>query len=91
MNTYSLFSHDQDMTIQFFDKFDKQMIKEAIIKHLKKDSLDTLELCKEYNKSDVKRFYGNEILNFYAVNPKNNKVSLVITKYSKECFKSIED
>jgi hypothetical protein len=86
----AIFSQNQDMPIEWFDKFDKQAIKEAILAHLKANPTDTLEHCKEYRVSDVNKFYGMEIVNFYQVNPKNNKISLVYTRNGKEYFKSIE-
>ena len=87
---HSLFSQDEDMTIAFFEEFDKLAIKEAILKHLKENPTDVLEHCKAYSKTDIKRFYGNEILNFYSVNPKNKKVSLIVAKGNKQYFRKIE-
>ena len=84
--THSLYSQDQERTIAFFEKYNKEDIKEQIISHLK----DTLEHCKEYSKKDIKRFYGNEILSFYEVNPKNNRVSKVIQRGGKNYFKQID-
>lgn len=86
---HSLFSHNEDMTIKWFDKFDREAIKKAIIEHLTANPTDTLEHCREYNKHEIKRFYGKEIINFYAVNPKNNKVSLIITRGYKDYFKAL--
>lgn len=77
------------MPIAFFDKFDKDAIKAAIITHLQSNPTDTLEHCKEYNKTDIKKYYGNEILNFYEVNPKNNIPSLVILKGDKQYYKAL--
>jgi hypothetical protein len=88
---HSLFSQNEDMTIAFFAKYDRIAIKEAIVEHLKQNPTDVLEHCKSYNKTDIRRFYGNKILNFYSVNPKNQKVSLNITKGDKIYFKKIED
>lgn len=87
---HSLFSHNEDRSIKWFDKFDKQAIKEAIVEHLTTNPTDTLEHCKEFSKSDLRRFVGNEIINFYSVNPKNKKISLVITKGNKEYFKALK-
>lgn len=89
--THSLYSHDQDRTICFFEEFNPSIIKAEIILHLKEFPNDTVEHCKEFNKIDVRKYYGNEILNLYRVNPKNNKVSLVITRGDKISFKNIED
>lgn len=89
--THSLFSHNEDRTVAFFDKFNKEDIKKAIIKHLKDNPTDVVEHCKEYSKGDLKRYMGTEIINLYRVNPKSKKVSLIITKGNKEYFKSIEN
>jgi len=88
--THSLFSQEQDMPIAWFDKNDKEAIKKVIIEHLTNNPTDTLELCKEYSKNDLKRFVGSEIINFYAINPKNGKVSLIVIRGNNEYFKSIE-
>jgi hypothetical protein len=87
---YSLYSQNQDRAIEFFEKFDKEAIKEAIVKHLKQDKTDTIEYCKEFPKDSVKRFYGNQIVDFYEVNPKNDKVSKCILIGEKTFYKSIE-
>ena len=88
--THTIFSQTQDMPIEWFDKLDKQAIKEAIVAHLTTNPTDTLELCKEYRITDINSRYGLEILNFYKVNPKNNKISLSFKRSGKECFKSLE-
>jgi hypothetical protein len=90
MRKHLLYSQEQNMPVQWFEKYDPIVIKQAIVEHLKKFTDDTLEHCREFSKSDLKRFYGNEIINFYEVNPKNRKPSLVITKGSKLYYKSIE-
>jgi hypothetical protein len=77
--------------IQYFDKFDREDIKKAIVVHLTKNPTDNLEHCKEPNKKDIKRFYGNEILDFYAVNPNNKKVSKIITKGNKTFYLKLRD
>lgn len=87
---YSLYSQKKDMAVEFFDVFDADKIKAAIVKHLKTDATDTIEYCKEYPKKDIKRYYGNEIISFYAVNPKNGKVSKCVLKGEKTYYKAIE-
>ena len=81
---HSLFSQNKDMPVQWFEKFDKQAIKQAIIKHLEQDTSDTIEHCKEFDKSDIRRFAGNEIINFYEVH--SGKVCKVITKGDKDYY-----
>ena len=67
---HSLFSANQDMVVEWFDKFDKEAIRASIIKHLTTDPNDSIELCKEYSKKDLKRFVGYNIINLYEVNKK---------------------
>jgi Mg/Co/Ni transporter MgtE len=90
MTTHSLFSQNEDRVIEFFEKYDKDVIKKAILNHLKLNPTDTVEHCKEYPKNSIKRHIGTEILNFYEVNPKSNKVSLVYSKGDKQYYRSIE-
>jgi hypothetical protein len=85
---HSLFSHDQDMPIAWFDKFDAAAIKEGIIKHLTDNPTDTIEHCKEYSKEDIKKYYGMEIISFYRCN-KGGIPSKVILKGDKEFTKPL--
>jgi hypothetical protein len=78
------------MPVQWFDKFDAEAIKEAILKHLRANPKDVLEYCKEYGKTDIKKYYGYEIISFYRVNPENGKVSKVVNINNKDYFKPIE-
>jgi hypothetical protein len=89
MNHY-LFSQEQDMLVASFDKFDRTTIKNEIINHLRVCPNDTIEHCKDYTKNELKRFMGYNILNFYRVNPKNKKVSLIVTRGNKEYYRNIE-
>jgi hypothetical protein len=83
-----LFSQNQDMPVVLFDQFDAQAIKQAIVEHLKADPTDTIEHCKEYNRSDARRFYGHEIISFYACD-RFGKPCKVITKGDKNYFKPL--
>ena len=89
MRTYSLYSQLKDMPIAFFEKFDRVQIKQTIVKHLTENKTDTLELCREYSKRDIKKYYGNEILQFFEINPKNNKPSLCFLNCNRRYYKSI--
>ena len=86
---HALFSQNSDLHVKWYDKFDREQIKTDIIDHLGKNPTDTLEHCKEYNKTDLKRFSGMEIISFYAVNPKTGKPSKVITRHNKDYFKAL--
>ena len=89
MKVFSLYSQQKEMPIAFFEKFDKVQIKQTIIKHLNENKADTLELCREYDKKDIKRYYGTQILQFFEVNKKNGKPSLCIQRGGKTCYKAL--
>ena len=91
MRTYSLYSQLNEMPIAFFEKFDRVQIKQTIVKHLNENKTDTLELCREYDKQNIKRHYGNEILQFFEVNKKNDKPSLCILRGVKTYYKTLSD
>lgn len=55
------------MPIEWFDTFDKDKIKDAIIKRLTEHPNDSLEHCKEFSKKDQRKYYGHEIINFYQM------------------------
>lgn len=86
---HALYSQDQDQFIKWFDKYDAQAIKEAIVEHLGKNPDDTLEHCKGYGKGSVKNYYGHEIVNFYENNPKNGKPCKVYMKNGKEYLRAL--
>jgi hypothetical protein len=86
-----LYSHNQNMIVKYFAKYDKAEIKAAIINHLANDPTDTIEHCKEYSKKDIKRFYGSEIINIYEINPNNGQPSLCLQKSNKTFYKNINN
>ena len=85
---HAIFSDNKDMAVEWFEKFDKEAIKKAIVKHLANDPTDTLEHCKEYSKKDIKKYYGMEIINFYKCN-KKGEPCLIILKGNKEYLKKL--
>ena len=91
MRTYSLYSQLKDMPIALFEKFDRVQIKQTIVKHLNENKTDTLELCREYDKKDIKKHYGNEILQFFEVNKKNGKPSICVLRGAKTYYKTLSD
>ncbi len=62
-----IYSDIEGAPIQWFDTFDKQAIKDAIIKRLREHPADSLEHCKEYSKVDQRKYAGYEIINFYEM------------------------
>ena len=85
---YKLTSCNSDDCIGAFIKFDARAIKAVIINHLKSNPTDQIEFSKKNN--DSVNFVGDQIIDFYAINPKNNKPSLLIMKGSKEYFKALK-
>jgi hypothetical protein len=85
-----LFSWNSDTVIQWFDKFNSEDIKTAIVKHLTDNPTDTLEHCKEFSKSELRRWAGYDIMNFYAMNKKNEPCK-IITKGNKEYFHKLKN
>lgn len=88
---HKLFSHNQDMFIKFFDKFNREEIKKAIFTHLTNYPDDTLEHCRDYSAVDIKKYYGSEIVNSYAMHPKLNKPAILITRGNKTYYKVLRD
>jgi hypothetical protein len=84
-----LFSQEQDMLVATFNNFDRTAIKNEIINHLMVCPNDTIEHCRDYSKRDLKRFAGYHILNFYRVNPKNKKASVIVTRNNKEYYRQL--
>ena len=84
---HSLFSQNKDAVVAWFDRFDKEKVKQAIITHLNSNPTDTIEHCKEYAKNDLRRFYGQEIISFYKM--QNGKVCKVVLRGNKEHLKPI--
>lgn len=80
MLKHILFSQNTEQPIEWFDEYDRQAIRKSIVAYLTANPTDCIEHCKEYCKGDLKRYSGYNILNFYEVNPKNGKPSLVIQR-----------
>jgi hypothetical protein len=88
MRAHSLYSQNLDMTVKFFDKFDKGEIKKSIIEHLTQYPNDVLEHCKEYSKNNIKKYYGMEVINFYQNH--NNNPCLVILRGDKKYYRKLD-
>lgn len=85
-----IFSQDTETPIRWFDKFDKDSIKDAIVKHLQENPNDTVEHCKEYNARDIRRYMGCNIISFYKMNPTSKKVCKVVLRGNKEYLKALD-
>jgi len=84
---HALFSQSLDVHVRWFEKFDKQAIKTAIVEHLKQYPDDVLEHCKDYPKEEAGKYYGMEIINFYQ--NFNNKPCRLIMKGNREYYKPL--
>ena len=89
MSKHLLFSQNLDQPVQWFDKFDKEAIKDGIVKHLTTNPTDCIEHCKEPLKNDLNRFYGYILINFYGVNPNNHKISRIVRKGNRTYYKQL--
>ena len=92
MVTHFISSQRTDKLIQLFDTFNSTEIKNAIIKHLNEHPEDTIEHCKTHKTVTEENAINADydIINFYEVNPKNKKPSLVITKGYNTYYKTLE-
>lgn len=86
---HSLFSQNQDMPVKWYDKFDKQAIKTDIIALLSNDPTDVIEHCKEFSKADQRKYVGQEILNFYEINPKSKQPSKIVIVGDRKLYKPL--
>ena len=85
---YYLFSQEKEQIVFYSETFEKDKIKEAIIKHLTENKNDVLEYCKDYPKNSIKKYYGMNILSFYQNNKKGIPCK-VILRGDKEYFKTL--
>lgn len=83
-----LFSQNKETVVKWFDKYtnSEDHIKSSIIEYLTNNPTDVLEHCKEFNKSDLRKYAGYNIIGFYGVNPKNNEISKIVTKNNKDYY-----
>lgn len=78
LTKYRLISQDTDETVFEYEIFNKEKMIEDIKSYISN------------NKKDVLEFYINDdLVDFYGINPKNDKVSLIITKGNKEYYKPL--
>lgn len=81
---------ENDDIIDEFETYDKESIKKAIISFLKENPKQEVTHEKELIGDEREEHYGNQIINFYRVNPNNGEVSKVVTKGDKEYYVSLE-
>ena len=80
---------DENLNVEF-ETFDATKMTELIINHLKANPDAMITHEKEYNAENKKKYYGNEIIDFYESNPKTGEPSKVIIKGNKTYYKTVE-
>jgi hypothetical protein len=86
---YYLESEISEKRIVEFKVFNRVAILKAIVYYLQNNPTDTVYYYKECNNID-NDFVGDDLIAFYAVNPKNGKPSKLIFKGEKTFYKSLE-
>jgi hypothetical protein len=84
---YYLESEISEKRIVEFPEFNRIAIKKAIIYYLENNPTDTVYYYKVSNDDE---YVGDDILGFYAVNPKNGKPSKLIFNGEKTYYKSLD-
>lgn len=72
--------------IQTFEVFDKEAIKQGIIKYLTDHPKGMVTHEKDFNPISAKKYAGKEVLAAYECNPNNGKPSLIIQKGTKHYY-----
>lgn len=86
---YYLESETSEKRIVEFKVFNRIAILKAIVYYLQNNPTDTVYYYKECNSID-NDFVGDDLIDFYAINPKNGKPSKLIFKGDKTFYKSLE-
>jgi hypothetical protein len=84
---YYLESEISEKRIVEFAQFNRVAIQKAIIYYLQNNPTDTVLY---YKVSHDEEFVGDDLIDFYAINPKNGKPSKLIFKGDKTYYKSLE-
>jgi len=85
---YYLESELTEKKVAIFPVFIREAIRQAIIQHLQSHPSDTLHY---YKVSTDDEFVGDNLIDFYAINPKNKKPSKLVFKGEKTFYKSLEN
>lgn len=84
---YYLESLDSHTPIATFQNFDREAIKETIVKHLANNPLDYIEYSKDYKQPT--KYAGTEHLGLFANNPVSNQPCKIIIKGEREYYKPL--
>ena len=79
---------DENLNVEF-ETFDSQIMTELIINHLKENPQVMVTHLREYAPHLKKKYYGNEVIDIYEINPKNNKPSKLIVKGNNTYYKTL--
>jgi len=84
---YYLESEISGKRIVDFPEFNRIAIQKSIIYYLDNNPTDTVYYYKVSNDTDL---VGDDLIDFYAINPNNGKPSKLIFKGNKTFYKSLE-
>jgi hypothetical protein len=73
-----------------FETFNAKEMTNLIINHLKANPQAMVKHSKEFAPHLKKKYYGNEVIDIYEVNPKTGEPSKVITKGNITLYKTLE-
>lgn len=76
-------------TFKTFDYFDRELIRSAILEHLKSNPDSIVEFSRGYDDEKDNKKYFPKVIDIYEVNPRSGKPSLIIQKGNKTFYKSL--
>jgi hypothetical protein len=85
---YYLESEISEKRIVEFSEFNRIAIQKAIIYYLENNPTDTVYYYKVSNDTE---YVGDDLIDFYAVNPNNGKPSKLIFKGEKTFYKTLDN
>jgi hypothetical protein len=84
---YYIESEISEKRIVEFPEFNRLAILKAIVYYLQNNPTDTIHY---YKVSNDDMYVGDDLIDFFAINPKNGKPSKLIFKGNKTFYKTLE-
>ena len=79
---------DENLNVEF-ETFNAKEMTNLIINHLKANPQAMVTHSKEYVPHLKNKYYGNEVIDVYEVNPKTKEPSKIIIKGNKTFYKTL--
>ena len=79
---------DENLNVEF-ETFNAKEMTNLIINHLKENPSAMVTHEKEFAPHLKKKYYGNEIIDIYEINPKTKEPSKVIIKGNRTYYKTL--